>query len=288
MPDRAKGVLKRQGPAQPRVHPRAVDSRLPESSSSREISAIAWYHSIRLGEIVTPGFCPVSVEQWAAAAIPDDLVGKAVLDVGAWDGFFSFEAERRGAARVLAIDALQAREQDTGTAGFRYAKAFLGSRVDFRVMDVMDLSGLDDKFDVVLFLGVYYHLVDPVHALGLLFDHLKPGGQLVMEGLVLPGPEAKLRLLRGEDLEPTSYCVATVNWLQACLRQTGFDSIEVVSGTWQIRSAMTYYKDKIHSGPVRVAYALANRLAWSLRSTRLPLLHRLKMYRVLIRAVRPG
>lgn len=266
-----------------------------------EVRSIPWYHSIRLGPVVTPGFCPPSVERWTAAALPEDLRGKAVLDIGAWDGYFSFEAERRGAGRVLAIDSLQDRDSERGTAGFQYARKALASNVEFRVMDMMDLGRLDETFDVVLFLGVYYHLADPIHALRLVFDHLRPGGLVVMEGLVMPGSEAKLRLLAPDDLEPTTFCVATLPWLQAGLHQAGFDAIQVVKGTWRVGDAQEYYRDTIRSRPARLAFAVINRLAWHLGLTRLPWaqrvrtfrgstarpVRRVKMYRVLIRAAKP-
>ena len=69
-----------------------------------EIAGIAWYHSIDLGHgIVTPGLDDTR-HRLPAVGLPNDLTGVTVLDIGAWDGFFSFEAERRGASRVLAVD----------------------------------------------------------------------------------------------------------------------------------------------------------------------------------------
>lgn len=248
-----------------------------------------WYHSIRLGDVVTPGMYPQPAEEWTARAMPADLTGKTVLDVGAWDGYFSFEAERRGASRVLAIDSFQAPDHAAVKAtGFEYAKAFLHSAVDFKVMDVSEVGGLHETFDLIFFLGIYYHLRDPIEALRLLFDRLRPGGLLVLEGLVLPGRERKLRLLPPEELESTTFCAATVSWFDLCLRQIGFDSVEVAGGTWLVREAMSYYAGNIESFPARLVYALANRVAWSLRLSRLPMMPRTKMYRVLLRATKPG
>ncbi|HEY7441177.1 MAG TPA: hypothetical protein VH701_02065, partial [Vicinamibacterales bacterium] len=70
----------------------------------REVSGIKWWHTIDLGNgIVTPGLDPTPA-RLPEIQLPDDLSGLSVLDIGAWDGFFSFEAERRGARRVLATD----------------------------------------------------------------------------------------------------------------------------------------------------------------------------------------
>jgi tRNA (mo5U34)-methyltransferase len=90
--------------------------------------------------------------------IPADLRGKRVLDIGAWDGWFSFEMERRG-AEVMAVDA-------TPHERFRVARELLGSKVEYRVDDVYRLSPEKiGRFDIVLFLGVLYHLKHPVLAL---------------------------------------------------------------------------------------------------------------------------
>ena len=102
--------------------------------------------------------------------LPADLSGLSVLDIGAWDGFFSFEAERCGAARVVATDYYSWHGLGWGTgqgkAGFELAREVLGSRVEDVDLDVMDLSAERiGRFDLVLFLGVLYHLPNPLLAL---------------------------------------------------------------------------------------------------------------------------
>jgi tRNA (mo5U34)-methyltransferase len=99
--------------------------------------------------------------------LPTSLAGKSVLDIGAWDGFFSFEAERRGAERVVAVDSHSWGGGGWGSKeGFRCAREILGSRVEDVDLDVMDISAERlGTFDVVLFLGVLYHLRHPLLAL---------------------------------------------------------------------------------------------------------------------------
>ncbi|MGD0365701.1 MAG: DUF1698 domain-containing protein [Bryobacteraceae bacterium] len=122
------------------------------------LSTKGWYHSIELpdGNIVQ-GMIGIDALKGRLAAypIPADLTGKRVLDVGAWTGWCSFEMERRG-AQVMAVDCVEFEE-------FREAHRMIGSKVDYRILDVEELTpesvGL---FDYVLFFGVLYHLRNPL------------------------------------------------------------------------------------------------------------------------------
>jgi len=122
------------------------------------LSTRSWYHSIELpdGKVIQ-GMIGIDAlkQRLGAFPIPGDLTGKRVLDVGAWTGWCSFEMERRG-AQVVAVDCVEFEE-------FREAHRLIGSRVDYRILDVDELSpesvGL---FDYVLFFGVLYHLRNPL------------------------------------------------------------------------------------------------------------------------------
>src|SRR6185312_6434904 len=94
--------------------------------------------------------------------IPQDLKGARVLDIGTWDGWFAFEMERRG-AEVVAIDCWD-------NPKFHEIHQVLGSRAEHRVMDVYDLTPATvGRFDIVLFMGVLYHLKHPLRALERVF-----------------------------------------------------------------------------------------------------------------------
>ncbi len=114
--------------------------------------------------------------------LPQRLDGRTVLDVGAWDGYYSFEMERRGAARVVATDDFCWGGGGWGTQeGFNLARRALGSKVEDQRIDVLDLSPevVGGPFDVVLFLGVLYHLPNPLLALERVRS--VTGGLLVLE-----------------------------------------------------------------------------------------------------------
>ncbi len=127
-----------------------------------QIDKINWFHRINLGGgVVTPGAddTPTKLDQ---IHLPPDLSGKTVLDIGAWDGFFSFEAEKRGARRVVALDGGVWKVASIGKAGFEFARTTLKSKVEDVEMEVSEIS-IDrlGQFDLVLFLGVLYHIRDP-------------------------------------------------------------------------------------------------------------------------------
>jgi len=119
------------------------------------------YHSIELPDgSVLPGLQSIDHLRWRLDlfGLPLDLRGKRVLDVGAWDGWFSFECERRG-AEVVAVDCVA---MDT----FLEAKQLIGSKAEYLTLDVNELSARRlGRFDIVLFFGVLYHLRHP--SLGL-------------------------------------------------------------------------------------------------------------------------
>lgn len=130
------------------------------------VEAIRWVHRIELGDgYRTPGEWNTD---WVLNSLSlPDLEGKTVLDVGAWDGFYSFEAERRGAKRVLATDHFCWSGPGWGTrAGFDLAHEIRGSKVEALDVDVLELGPENaGVHDVVLFLGVLYHLRNPLLAL---------------------------------------------------------------------------------------------------------------------------
>jgi len=140
-----------------------------------------WYHQFKFApNLVTPGAQDsAAVLEWLN--LPQDLSGLRVLDIGARDGFFSFECERRGATEVLAIDYVP--EQFTG---FPVAKKILGSRLNLVHESIYNLTPERyGRFDLVLLLGVLYHLPDPMRALDIVFNMMKPQTWLFLETIVI-------------------------------------------------------------------------------------------------------
>lgn len=127
-----------------------------------------WFHNLTLGGVATApthylGDFPSNFFRHFAHALPEDLSGWSVLDIGCNAGFYSFEMKRRGAATVLGIDA----DADY-LAQARFAAAVLDQDVQFAEMSVYDVAQLGRRFDLVVFTGVFYHLRHPLLALDLL------------------------------------------------------------------------------------------------------------------------
>ncbi len=131
-----------------------------------------WFHNLRLEGIQTApdhflGDYPAVKFASFHRAIPADLSGKSVLDIGCNAGFYSFEMERRGAARVLGIDV-----DERYLTQARFVAEVLGSAVEFRNLSVWQVALLREKFDLVIFMGVLYHLRHPLLALDLIHEHV--------------------------------------------------------------------------------------------------------------------
>jgi tRNA (mo5U34)-methyltransferase len=131
-----------------------------------------WFHNMRLGGVETAphhflGDYPAIKFATFRDVVPEDLTGCTVLDIGCNAGFYSMEMKRRGAARVLGIDTdLRYLRQA------RFAAQVEGIDVEFRRLGVWDVGELGEKFDLVIFMGVLYHLRHPLLALDLIHEHV--------------------------------------------------------------------------------------------------------------------
>ena len=142
-----------------------------------------WWHEIDVGPgIITPGDDSnrMKLPILDSLGLPRDMNGLRALDVGCSDGFFTFEMERRG-AQVVAMDFVPETH-----SGFATARKILDSRVEYRMENVYNLS-LErfGQFDVVVFLGVLYHLRKPLAALDAIRSVMKPGAQLFVGTMMI-------------------------------------------------------------------------------------------------------
>src|ERR1700682_5353542 len=193
---------------------------------------IGWWHSFGLpeGRTIT-GVCSLESlkNRIAQFPIPERLTGKRVLDIGTWDGWFAFEMERRG-ADVVAIDCWD-------NPRFREVHSLLHSHVDYRQMDVYELTPERiGRFDIVLFMGVLYHLKHPLLALErvcALSTDFAAVDSFVIREKHLPGAGVETRAVM-EFYETGEFGGDFTNWsgpslpcLMAFCRTAGFAHVEL-------------------------------------------------------------
>lgn len=144
-----------------------------EETLEQKIASLGpWFHNLRLNGFETAprhflGDYPEIKFASFRSAIPADLSGRTVLDIGCNAGFYSFEMKRRGAGRVVAIDS-----DERYLRQARFAAEVQEMDIEFRQMAVWDVAELGEKFDLVIFMGVLYHLRHPLLALDLIHEHV--------------------------------------------------------------------------------------------------------------------
>lgn len=156
-------------------------SKLPADEVQAAVDKVEfWYHRIEVAPgIVTPGV-QNSDALLEALEVPDRLDGQRILDIGARDGYFSFAAEARG-AEVLAID-----NEAPHLTGFETVASLLNSSVEYKTINLYDLRPEEvGTFDGIFFLGLLYHLRDPMLGLDRLWALARPGATLWVESFVL-------------------------------------------------------------------------------------------------------
>jgi len=189
-----------------------------------------WFHRIDLGHgVVTPGPDP-SAEKLVGLAMPDDLSGKTVLDIGTFNGFYAFEAERRGAARVVAADYFIWEAGPWSRHAFDFARAALDSKVEPLVMPVEDMSPETiGTFDLVLFMGVLYHAPDPLGYLRICRSLCSDDGVAIVEThtALNDHPQPALLFYPGTALnnDPTNFWGPNRLAVDAMLTEAGFGSV---------------------------------------------------------------
>lgn len=222
-------------------------------------AGVAWWHGgMDLGGgVITRGGSMPKTDLLPRIELPPDLTGKTVLDVGTWDGFMAFECERRGAAKVVAVDSFvwsaersAAVAGSTGRAGFDLAHEAYGSKVEAVVCEVLDLSPQTlGTFDVVLFLGVLYHMRHPLLALERVAA--MTGELLIVESHVIGGDANTpvMRFYPKDELEGdfSNWWGPSTSCIDAMLHDVGFDDVRMVHDWGGMRAAFHARRTKRNS-----------------------------------------
>lgn len=199
-----------------------------------EISNIRWFHPFNFEGVHTHSPEATALMQLRAERIfRHSVAGLSVIDIGAWDGFFSFEAEKRGASRVLATDHFCWSGPGWGTkAGFDLAHRLLGSKIESRDIAPEAMTPAEvGQWDVVLYLGVLYHSPNPLGDLKRVAALTK---KMAIVETVIERTWSKKPLIRyvhgdsssPHSADPTNFFVPNLSAMQAMLRTVGFSRIE--------------------------------------------------------------
>ena len=205
-----------------------------------------WFHNMDVGGVRTApdhflfDYPNVKFQRFAAS-LPADLAGKSVLDIGCNAGFYAMEMKRRGAARVLGVDT-----DERYLAQARFAAEVAELEITFAKCSVYDIGAIGERFDLVIFMGVLYHLRHPLLALDLIHEHV--AGDLLLFQSMLRGsqvvtpikddypikkkaPFARSGYPRLHFVEqkysgdPTNWWIPNRACAEAMLRASGFDVI---------------------------------------------------------------
>jgi tRNA (mo5U34)-methyltransferase len=195
---------------------------------NRKLTETGWWHSFDLpdGRVIQGVNSLESLRgRIGEFPIPQDLSGKRALDIGCWDGWFSFELERRG-AEVVAIDVWD-------NPRFHEMRAIYNSRVDYRQMDVYELSpDTVGTFDVVIFMGVLYHLKHPLLALervcSVTTDLAAVDSFILRDNFDL-NAQPMLNFYETDEFEgqTDNWCAPNLACLAAMCRTAGFARVEL-------------------------------------------------------------
>lgn len=220
-------------------------SRMPAAELRRRINELGpWFQNMRIGGVETApdhflGDYPTFKWKGFQHIIPEDLDGRSVLDVGCNAGFYTLEMKRRHARRVLGIDT-----DPRYLAQARFAAEQNGLDIEFRQMSVYDVPKLKEQFDLVLFMGVLYHLRHPLLALDLLWEHAV--GEEMLFQCLQRGDERIPDLAENYDFsewamfdrpdypklffieeryasDPTNWFIPNTAAMEAMLRSSGFE-----------------------------------------------------------------
>ena len=201
----------------------------------KTMEEIKWWHRIKLPDgRITPGICyhgPDEDQSWITNrfGLPVDLTEKTVLDIGAANGLFSFEAEKRGARRVVALEGFTDTGNSSVIEAFDYAHAAFNSKVELIHRDFFEFTP-PFLFDFVLFYGVLYHVLDPLGALRKLYDATAVMGEVLIETAVMNWFDEKplLQFEPGWDNDPTNYFYPNYRWIEQAAKFVGFYHVEQV------------------------------------------------------------
>ncbi|MBE2257728.1 MAG: DUF1698 domain-containing protein [Rhodobacteraceae bacterium] len=188
-----------------------------------QLDTIRWFHQVTLKDgRVTPGQVDIARHEHLYLFDRLELHGKSLLDIGCWDGYFSFMAEQRGARRVLSLDDPAFRWG--GLDGYNFLHQHFQSTAEWRKGSIFELP--DERFDIVLCYGVLYHLGDPLAAMINCFHAALQ--EVVFEGVIYDSDLPTLFLIAPHELDgdPTNVYAMSTGYLEKVAAMCGFARVD--------------------------------------------------------------
>jgi tRNA (mo5U34)-methyltransferase len=225
-----------------------------------------WFHNVDLFGVPTApnhflGDFPNVKWKPISKAIPEDLTGASVLDIGCNGGFYSIALKKRGAHRVVGVDI-----DDRYLNQARFAASVLGLQIEFEKRSVYEIDGLPGQFDYVFFMGVFYHLRYPVYALDKVVK--KVGGKLVFQTMIRGSLEERAweenyefwntKLFKDPDFpclyfiehkyadDPTNWFIPNRGAVEGILRSSGLELLDHPEAETWICAAKNAIRDGKH------------------------------------------
>lgn len=188
-----------------------VKSEITDEELKKKIDSTFWWHPFKFRNYQVKSVRSKKLE------VLDSYKDLSVLDIGCLDGFYGFDAEDRGAKRVLMIDVWT-------TEGNKVAFELLETNVEYKNMTLYDLDKINEKFDVVLFMAVLYHLHSPFYGLQKVADKTK--NLLILESKHTGNRDDPPILKFWKEVIPDSYWIPSISCIQQMLETVGFKKIE--------------------------------------------------------------
>lgn len=217
------------------------------------LDKIRWFHTIDLNGTITPGKKDTIKEKDLWELKPEWFKDQRVLDVGAWDGFYSFYAESCEAKDVLAIDSFVWNKINIGKKGFDFCHNILNSKVRSQICKVKDISKELGVFDRVIFCGVFYHLRDPFSGLINATSVLDIGGEIILESYREQDEDPAYMKFFGKEIlsgDKSNFWSPNTNCLLEMFDMLGFEVYKQIP----LEHRIVMYAKKIREPELRIFF----------------------------------
>ncbi len=196
-----------------------------------ELTNVVWYHKMEFGKYTTENYRETFQKQ-KAKILSKSFKDKTVLDIGCLCGYYGFLAEDMGASKVLMVDNKKRPQVDL-------ALKYYDTEVEYKVLDIYELDKLDIQFDVILFMGLFFHIAHPLYALELVYKRLKPCGELWLETMTRNPKDNGSYMIPRLDVEyPWWDC--TLNCVYRMLKYVKYKNVEI-RNTFNEENRNTYH-----------------------------------------------